>query len=75
MQIDRDLGFEDRFDHENEFRAAFPAIDDGRRVFRVRRNVTDRADERIWHAVNGHPESYRRSGSNQPAFQGRMRGL
>ena len=54
MQIGRDLRIEDRFDHENEFRAAFPAIDDRRGVFRVRRDVTNLANERICHAVNGH---------------------
>src|SRR5207248_8673877 len=54
MQIGRDLRIEYRFDHEDEFRAAFPAVDDRRRVFRVRRDVTDLTNERIWHAVNGH---------------------
>src|SRR5439155_1420284 len=54
MQVGRDLRIEDRFDHEDEFRAAFSAIDDRRCVFRVRRDVTDLANERIWHTVNGH---------------------
>ncbi len=31
-----DLINEDRFDHEDEFRAAFPAVDDWRGVFRMR---------------------------------------
>src|SRR2546426_10743705 len=55
MQIGRDLRIEDRFDHEDEFRAAFPAVDDRRRVFRMRRDVTYLANERIWHAINRHP--------------------
>ena len=45
MQTARDLRVEDRFDHEDEFRAALPAVDDRRGVFRVRRDETDLADE------------------------------
>src|SRR4029077_10159111 len=55
MQTARDLGIKDRFDHEDEFRAAFPTVDDRRGVFRMRRDVTDLSDERVWHSVNGHP--------------------
>ena len=55
MQTSRDLGIKHRFDHEDEFRAAFPAVDNRRGVFRVRRDVTDLSDERVWHSVNGHP--------------------
>src|SRR5439155_18065948 len=55
MQTARDLRVEYRFDHEDQFRAAFPTVDDRRGVFRVRRDITDLSDERVWHSVNGYP--------------------
>src|SRR2546430_17601453 len=55
MQTARDLRVEYRFDHEDQFRAAFPTVDDRRGVFRVRRDITDLSDERVWHSVNRYP--------------------
>ena len=53
-------GSKTRLDHEDELAAALLAVDDRRRVFRLRRNEAHLAGERLAHAIDEDPHAVAR---------------